>query len=120
MESGVGAKEIVRKRVSHDRCDTLDQCTAEPCGIQMRALHAKECEFVIRVDQPQVLVEFEAVEDNDGVRQTDMLRSQIAMTVDNAAGLRPLLQPRADPPESRLKLVEKRRHPGLVRPQIRA
>jgi hypothetical protein len=120
MKSGVGVKKVARSRVSHELCHALDQSAAEPCGVQMGALHAKECEFVIRIDQPQVPVEFEAVEDHDRIRQADMLRSQIAMAIDDAARLRSLPQPRADPPEGRLKMVEKHRCPGLVRPQIRA
>ena len=62
------------------------------------------------VDQSEIRAEFQTVEDDDRVRQTDMLGTQIAMAIHDVTAQRPLPKAGTAVQESRLDTREKHLH----------
>ena len=77
--------------------NALEQSRSEPSRPKQLAFHAQEGEFVDRIDQAQLRVEFQTVENDDLRREAYMFGPQVAVAVDKTmtggAGLeqRPML-----------------------------
>ncbi len=61
----------------------VGEALARPAGAEPFAFQMQEGDLVQRVESPQAGVEFEAVDDRDRPDRPDMLRPQIAMSVDD-------------------------------------
>ena len=64
---------------------TLQERRSKPIGAKPRAFHRQIANFVDRIDLPQLRAEFKAIEDNDSILKANVLRLQIAMSVNQEA-----------------------------------
>jgi hypothetical protein len=62
----------------------LDVLTC-PCGAKPLAFEAQERDLIEWIDRPQARIEFEAVDDPHGIAEPDVLGTQVAVSVDDAA-----------------------------------
>ena len=59
-----------------------------PCSTEPDTFQAQKCDLVEWIDRPQARIELEAIDDSDRLAEPNVLRAQVAVTVDDAAGAR--------------------------------
>ena len=80
IEQKQGVRRVLAQAVHHAPA----QVSAGPRSAQALALQTEERDFIQRVTCAEPIVEFEAIDDADRVAQPDVLRAQIAVSVNDA------------------------------------
>jgi hypothetical protein len=81
--AAVEPKQCVRRVVIQATHRAPAQVLAGPGDSQSFALETEEREFIQRVAGAEPIVEFEAIDDADRISEPDVLRTQIAVSVDD-------------------------------------
>lgn len=77
-------KQLVGEPVRQAAHDAPPDIFACPCGAEPVAFEAQECNLIEWIDRPQARIEFEAIDDPHRIAEPDMLRPQVAMSIDDA------------------------------------
>jgi len=76
-------EELFRFPIVERTYDAAPQIFAGPGGAEPFAFDTQERDFVERIDHSQACIEFQAVDNAYRIAETDMLRPQVAVTIDD-------------------------------------
>ena len=92
--AAVEGGETWRNRIVQPPADALDEIFADGALAKLRAFDGQRFDLVQRVDGPQARVELEPVDDGERLAEEDVLRTEVAVAVDDPPPCRPFEQSR--------------------------
>ena len=88
--AAIKAEQRVRPVLIQTMHYAAAQVLTGPGDAQPLALEAEKREFVQRVSGAEPIIEFETIDDADGISEPDVLRTQITVSVSNAPAQHPI------------------------------
>jgi hypothetical protein len=90
--AAIKGKELLGVPIMQRMHDAAPQILAGPRSAKAFALDAQERDLIERIDHPQLCIEFQTIDDADGVTEPNMFRAKVAVPVDNMSRTHTLLQ----------------------------
>lgn len=87
--AAIKMKKRRRRFVAQTSHDMLDNAIHHTCRSEALTFNAEITKLVYRIENAELAIEFETIDDLDGVSKPDMLGSQVAVTLDDFFGTQP-------------------------------